>query len=176
MKLAIVAAIVLTAAYVSAQQVMTHYAGGYNLANDKTFYVDVMTKWDNPTNEEYAKQAVVRKLTEKGYVQVTDRSSADLLVMIHGATKDKTSVQNFYSGTGVETSGWAGPAGVVEGWETEYKVGTGVIDIFDSKTKRLVFRGSAEDEISMQGEQNQMKIDKAVDKIFKDFPKSKAAA
>jgi hypothetical protein len=39
-----------------------------------------------------------------------------------------------------------------------------------------VFRGAAEDEISMKGEQNQMKIDKAVDKIFKDFPKSKAAA
>ncbi len=172
-KLAIVGVIILTGLCVAAQEAATHYVAGYDLAKAKTFTVQLGTRWGNPTNEEYAKTVVAQELTARGYAQAADPSSADLLVVIHGATKDKTSVQTLYSGTGVETSGWAGPAGVVSGWETEYKVGTGVIDIFDAKTKRLVFRGAAEDEISTEGEQNRKKIENGVAKIFKDFPRSK---
>jgi len=77
---------------------------------------------------------------------------------------------------GARSPGWAGPAGVVQGQETEYKVGTGVIDIFDSKTKRLVFRAAAEDENLLKGSTKPGEDKQAVDKVFKDLPKSKAAA
>ena len=172
-KLTIVAAITLIGVWVAAQDVVTHYTGGYDLAKAKTFAIDVMTKWSNPQNEEYAKQAVVSQLTSRGYVQVTDPSSADLLVEIHGASKDKTSVHDFYTGTSMDNyAGFSGPAGVTPTWETEYKIGSGVVDIFDQKTKRLVFRGVGEDQISMKGH-DQKKIDMAVEKMFKDFPRSK---
>lgn len=172
-KLTIVAAIALMGVWVAAQDVVAHYTSGYDLAKAKTFAIDVMTKWSNPTNEEYAKQAVIRQLTDRGYVQVTDPSSADLLVEIHGASKDKTSVNDFYTGTSMDNYGFSGPAGVTPSWETQYKLGSGVVDIFDQKTKRLVFRGVGEDEISMKGEHNQKKIDMSVDKMFKEFPRSK---
>jgi hypothetical protein len=49
-------------------------------------------------------------------------------------------------------------------------VGTLVVDIFDAKTKALVFRGTASDEISDKPEKNIKKVEKASAKMFKDFP------
>jgi hypothetical protein len=131
------------------------------------------TAWGNPTNEQYAQTMVAQQLIAKGYTQAPDAASADLLVIVHGATEDKKSVQAFYTGTGTQNFGWAGPAGVVSTWETEYKVGTGVIDVFDTKAKKLVFRGMAEEEISGIGPQNQKKIDEGIARMFKDFPRAK---
>lgn len=161
---------VLTALCAWAQEVKTHYDHSYDFSQVKTFKIDVGTTWGNPANETYAKDAVAKELTSKGWTEVSGSSPADVMVVIHGATADKTSVQKFYTGTSRDNFGWAGPAGVTPTWETDYRVGSGVIDIFDGKTKKLVFRGMAEDEISMNGEQNQKKIDKGVEKIFKDFP------
>jgi hypothetical protein len=54
--------------------------------------------------------------------------------------------------------------------ESEYLVGTLVVDIFDAKTKGLMFRGTAQDEISDKPEKNIKKIEKASKKMFKEFP------
>ena len=53
---------------------------------------------------------------------------------------------------------------------SEYTVGTLVVDMFDAKTKNLVFRGTAEDEISDKPEKNAKKLEKASEKLFKNFP------
>ena len=54
--------------------------------------------------------------------------------------------------------------------ESEYTVGTLVVDIFNAKTKALVFRGTASDELSDKADKNAKKADKAANKMFKDFP------
>ena len=56
----------------------------------------------------------------------------------------------------------------------EYMVGTLVVDMFDTKTKTLVFRGTATDEISDKADKNVKKIEKASDKMFKNFPPAPA--
>jgi hypothetical protein len=70
--------------------------------------------------------------------------------------------------------GWRGWGGAGMGTATtttsEYTVGTLVVDIFDAKSKQLVFRGTASDELSNKPEKNQKKLAKASDKMFKDFP------
>jgi hypothetical protein len=53
---------------------------------------------------------------------------------------------------------------------SEFVVGTLVVDIFDAKTKSLLFRGIAQDEVSDKPEKNIKKIDKAATKMFKNFP------
>ncbi len=53
---------------------------------------------------------------------------------------------------------------------TDYKVGTLVVDVFDTKAKALVFRGVASGEMADKAEKNEKKADKAVAKILKDFP------
>jgi hypothetical protein len=43
-------------------------------------------------------------------------------------------------------------------------------NIIDAKSKQLMFRGPASDEISDKQEKNVKKLDKAISKMFKDFP------
>jgi hypothetical protein len=172
-RVGILGVVVAAALCVAAQEVKTHYDPNFDISKDKTFTVLIGTAWGNPTNEDYAKAAVAQQLTAKGYTQSATPATADLLVVIHGATQDKKSTQAFYTGTGTQNYGWAGPAGVVSTWETEFKVGTGVIDIFDTKAQKMVFRGMAEEEISGIGPQNQKKIDEGLAKMFKDFPRAK---
>lgn len=178
-KVGMITVIIFAGLCVAAQQnteekpisgVKTNYDKNFNYSQIKTFYVKIGTSWDNPTNENYAKAAVAKELTAKGWTQAPDEASADALVMIHGATETRHTMQNFYAGGygGYDWSG--GPGAVVATKEVPFKVGTGVIDIFETKTKKLIFRGMAEDELSQKGSDNQAKIDKAVSMMFKDFP------
>ena len=47
-------------------------------------------------------------------------------------------------------------------------------DIFDAKTKQLIWRGTAQDELSEKPDKNAKKLAKAGDKLFKDFPPGSA--
>jgi len=166
-KLAVISIFVLTALCVSAQTVNANYDPAYDFSKVKSFYVDIGTAWGNPTNEEHAKQAVTRELTAKGWTPAPDPSTADVHVMIHGATATKHTIQEFYSGNagGEDYNGMA-----VSSHEVSFKAGTAIIDIFDAKTKKLIFRGYGEDEVSDKPEKNRQKIDNGVAKMFKDFP------
>jgi hypothetical protein len=53
---------------------------------------------------------------------------------------------------------------------SEYQVGTLVVDVFDAKSKSLMWRGIAQDEVSDDPKKNIDKIEKASDKMFMDFP------
>jgi hypothetical protein len=58
---------------------------------------------------------------------------------------------------------------------SEWAVGTLVVDMFDAKSKQLIFRGTAEDEISDNPDKNTKRLEKASTKLFKYFPpKAKA--
>ena len=95
-------------------------------------------------------------------------------MLVHGATEKQKSLNTFYSGGygGYGYRGWGGMGGMGTATTTtsEYTVGTLVVDIFDAKSKALMFRGSASDEISDKPEKNIKKLAKASDKLFKDFP------
>jgi Domain of unknown function (DUF4136) len=94
-------------------------------------------------------------------------------VILHGATQTKQSASTFYSGMGgYGYRGFGGGTGTASTVVSEYRVGTLVVDMFDAKSKNLVFRGTAEDEISDNPEKNAKKLEKASTKMFKDFPPS----
>ncbi len=116
---------------------------------------------------------ITSALTEKGWKSVD--ANPDALVLLHGATEKQKSLNTFYSGGGYGGygyRGWGGMGGMGTATTTtsEYIVGTLVVDIFDAKTKGLMFRGSATDELSDKPEKNAKKLQKASDKMFKDFP------
>jgi hypothetical protein len=64
---------------------------------------------------------------------------------------------------------WGGIGDATTTTET-YRVGTLVIDLFDTNTKKLVWRGSASDTLSNKSEKNIDNLDKGVEKMFKKFP------
>ena len=49
---------------------------------------------------------------------------------------------------------------------------TMIVSLYDLKAKELVWRGIAQDVLSNNGNKNQEKVNKAVQKMFKQWPKS----
>ena len=49
-------------------------------------------------------------------------------------------------------------------------IGTLVVDMFDTPTKKLIWRGTATDALSDKPEKNEKKLEKAVEEMFKHFP------
>jgi len=156
---------------VAAQEVKTDYDHNFNFSQVHTFAVKIGTSWGNQLSEDRAKNTVTQALTEKGW-QPADETTADALVLLHGATETKKSLNTFYSGGygGYGWGGWGGGMGTATTTESEYRVGTLVVDIFDAKTKKLIFRGVGQDELSDKPEKNTKKLEKGVAKIFKNFP------
>jgi hypothetical protein len=75
-------------------------------------------------------------------------SGGDVCVVAIKTSKTQRSLQTFYDGFG---GGWGwrrfggGGFGTSTTTEQDYKVGTLVIDLYDAKTKQLIWRGSAQD-------------------------------
>lgn len=170
-RVGIFASVILLVVLAAAQDVKTDFDDNYNFSQLHSFAVKIGTSWGNQLSEQRVKDAVTKVLTERGW-RTADESSADALVVIHGASQTKQSLNTFYSG-GWGGYGWGG-VGATPGTATttvnEYKVGTLVVDIFDAKDKKLVFRGVGQDEISGKPEKNEKKIEKATAKMFKNFP------
>src|SRR5258708_6938868 len=88
-------------------------------------------------------------------------------------TQNQQTLNTFYDGFG---GGWGfrrfGGGGFGEATTTTdtYKVGTVVVDLFDTKTKQLIWRGSSSDTLSNNSNKNIKNLDKGVDKMFKQFP------
>ena len=170
-RLVFAAALSLMAAAAFAQDVKTDFDKSANFAAIKTFAVKIGTSWNNPISEKRITDEFTQTLVEKGW-KVAD-ANPDALVLLHGATEKQKSLNTFYSGGygGYGYRGWGmGGMGTATTTTSEYLVGTLVVDVFDAKTKQLMFRGTASDEISDKPEKNIKKIQKAADKMFKDFP------
>ncbi|HXK12076.1 MAG TPA: DUF4136 domain-containing protein [Vicinamibacteria bacterium] len=170
-RVAFAAGLALMASVAFAQDVKTDFDKSANFAGIKTFAVKIGTSWNNPISEKRITDEFTQTLVEKGW-KVAD-ANPDALVLLHGATEKQKSLNTFYSGGygGYGYRGWGmGGMGTATTTTSEYLVGTLVVDIFDAKTKQLMFRGTASDEISDKPEKNIKKIQKAADKMFKDFP------
>ena len=172
--LALVAALAFTAAAASAQDVKTDFDKSANFGAIKTFALKIGTSWNNQISEKRISDEIAQTLTEKGWKQVD--ANPDALVLLHGATEKQQNLNTFYSGMGgyggYGYRGWGGMGGMGTATTTvsEYLVGTLVVDIFDAKSKALLFRGTASDEISDKPEKNVKKVEKASNKMFKKFP------
>jgi len=174
-RFAMAAALVLSGAAAFAQDVKVDFDKSANFDAIKTFAVKIGTSWNNQISEKRVVDEITQTLTEKGWKSAPE-DKADAIVVLHGATEKQKSLNTFYSGMGgyggYGWRGWGGGmgTGTATTTESEYLVGTLVVDIFDAKTKQLMFRGTAQDELSDKPEKNVKKLNKASDKMFKDFP------
>ena len=172
-RLAVAAAFTLAGPMAFAQDVKVDFDKDANFGAIKTFAVKIGTSWDNPLSEKRVTAEIEQALTEKGWTKA-DEAKADGIVVLHGATAVKKDLNTFYSG-GYGGYGWRGMGGMGMGGTAhttvnEYNVGTLVVDIFDAKSKNLLFRGTASDELSDKPDKNAKKLAKASDKLFKNFP------
>jgi len=158
-----------------AGDVTVDYDKAANFGAIKTFAVKLETPWGNPIGEKKLTEEMTQALVEKGW-KVAPEAEADAHVLLHGATKTKHSLNTFYSGMG--GYGWRGWGGGGMGTATtsasEYTEGTLVVDIYEAKTKQLMWRGIAQGELKDSPEKREKQLQKASDKLFKDFPPGSA--
>src|SRR5262249_47029926 len=111
--------------------------------------------------------AVDSELMAKGWNPAPDGAAS---VAAFGSTQVKQTLQTFYDGLGGGWF-WRGFRDGIATTTVEYTpVGTLVVDIFDSQTKKLVWRGKASDTVSEKPEKNEKKLDKAVKDMFDKIP------
>jgi hypothetical protein len=110
-------------------------------------------------------QAVDAQLAAKGWTKVA--SGGDAMIAAFGRTDTKQTLQTFYDGfPGWYWSGFGTATTTVE----DIKVGTLVVDIFDARTKKLIWRGRSTETLSGKPEKNEKKLEKSVEEMFKHFP------
>lgn len=160
----------LFAGIASAQQVKTDYDRSANFAQYKTYtWEHVKTK--DPLDADRIKSAVNAALSAKGWTQV--ESGGDVSIVAMEITSNQQTLNTFYDGLG---GGWGwrrfGGGGFGEATTTTetYKVGTVVVDLFDAKSKQLIWRGNSSDTLSNNSDKNIKNLDKGVNKMFKNFP------
>lgn len=158
------AAVLLAAAGLAgAQDVSVNYDKTYDFSKLRTFAVQVGEAGQDPFLEKHFVNSVTEALKAKGWTPA-EAATADATVMLHGKSETRKQLNAY--GTG----GWRWGGGMGSAQLTDYKVGTIVVDIFETKSKSLLYRGTAGDEMSDKSEKNEKKIDKAVSKMLKDFP------
>jgi len=155
-----------------AQHVQTDFDHKANFTQYKTYSWQEIKPADSLWDARI-KDAVDAQLAAKGWTQV--ESGGDVAIVGIKTTQTQRTLQTFYDGLGGGWR-WRGFGGLGESTTTEqdYKEGTLVVDLYDAKTKQLVWRGSAEDTVSDKAEKNEKNLDKAVAKMFKDFPPGSA--
>jgi hypothetical protein len=151
-----------------AQHVKTDFDHQANFSQYKTYSWQTI-KDPDPLWDSRIKNAVDAQLTAKGWTQVA--SGGDVAIVAIGTTHTERTLQTFYNGFGGGW-GWRGFGGMGDATTTEqdYKEGTLVVDLYDAKTKQLIWRGSAEDTLSNKASKNEKNLDKGVAKMFKKFP------
>jgi len=166
----LVSSMVLVPALAAAQDVKTDFDKTFNFSTVKTYSIRIGTAWGNDLSERRVLAEFDEAIAGKGWKKVAD-AQADILVVLHGATQTKRDATTFYSGMGgYGYRGFGGGVGSAQTVVNEYLVGMLVVDMFDAKTKNLVFRGTAESEISDNAERNASRLEKASTKMFKNFP------
>jgi len=104
-------------------------------------------------------------LTAKGWSQVP--SGGDVSVVAMGTTRQKPTLRTFYDG--FDSWLWGGFADATT-YVENYTEGTLIVDLFDTASKKLIWRGSATDVLSGKPEKDEKKVDKGVAKMFEHFP------
>jgi hypothetical protein len=156
-----------------AQDVKVDYDKAASFGAIKTFSIKLGTSWGNEISEKRVVDEFTQALTGKGWT-LAPEGQADAQVVLHGATQVKRDLNTFYSGMGGYRYRGFGGTGTATTTVNEYTVGTLVVDIFGAKDKNLLWRGTAQDELSDKPDKNAKKLGKASEKMFKDFPPGSA--
>jgi hypothetical protein len=151
-----------------AQQVKTDFDHQANFSQYKTYSWQEI-KPANSLWDARIQRALDAQLAAKGWTKV--ENGGDVAVVAIATSHTERTLQTFYDGMGGGWR-WRGFGGMGEATTTEqdYKEGTLVVDMYDAKTKQLIWRGSSEDTVSNNAQKNEKNLDKGVAKMFKKFP------
>jgi hypothetical protein len=149
-----------------AQTVSVNYNHGASFAQYHTYAwgSNNTAEIQNSILAQVAHQDIETAMAQKGLQKVDMSQNPDLILTSSGGGKEVTS----YNAWGMRGIG-GGMGGISPQQNVE---GTMIVSLFDAKAKELIWRGIAEDTLSNNGNKNQQMVQKAINKMFKQWPKS----
>jgi hypothetical protein len=161
-KIAFVVLLLVFPILVFAQKVNTDYDKSYDFSKIKTYAWKEGKPAGNPLMAQRIVNAIDYHLSMNGYQKVD--SNPDMFVSYYASTKEEVEIREWgYGRWGMNRS------------VDVYKVlvGTVIVDLIDAAENKLFWRGVASDTVSDKPEKNEKKINKAAEKMFKEFPPQK---
>ena len=155
------------------QDVTTNYLPGTDFSKYRTY--EWVTVGPNGAPDQILdtqiKQSIDFQLAAKGLTKV-DADKTDLLVRYHLAVSKEKQWNATGMGDVLRWPGMSTATGSATATSTTIDVGTLVLDMYDPSAKQLVWTGHATKTInpSKDPQKNQRNIDKAMQKLLKDFP------
>jgi Domain of unknown function (DUF4136) len=154
----------------NAQNIYVDYDHHVSFSTYKTFmWISKPHYHPDPVMDGRIVDAINSTLMSKGLQLVPE--GGDIGVAVHVATRERHTLETFYTGFG---GGWHWHFGTGFGTAfttaEPYEVGTIVVDLFDTRTKEIIWRGVASDSLSEKPEKDTKKLEKAIDKLFRRFP------
>ena len=138
-----------------------------NWSQFHTFQIMEGTKSPVSFTQKRIEDGITQQLQSKGLQPVT--SNPDLQVYPHVVLSQEKQ-WNATSMGGFGYRGWGGMGGgMATATQTTIPIGNLVVDLVNPKTRELVWRGQASDQVSGSGE-DRGKIDAAVAQMFRNFP------
>jgi hypothetical protein len=168
-----VVAILLAAPTVLAQKTSYDFDRSANFGAYKTYTLKDGTKVGDPLVDARIVAAIDMQLTNKG---LTKAENGDVAVVYHVAIDKQKDISAYSSGGGYGPYGygWGGGWGMTttDVRVSEILVGTLIIDVADTKSNSVVWRGMGVKEINTQTspDKRDKSVQKAVEKIFKNYP------
>jgi hypothetical protein len=165
---------------VLAQQVNIDFDRDADFTKYKTYAYQVCHRVENPLVDKRIVKELESRIAMEGLIGA--EADPDVNVTYHSSTSEEFAVDTNTWGYGFGRGwGWGhgggsfGGGGPVSTTTTvrKYTRGTLVVDIWDARTKQLVWRGTATDTVSENPEKNEKKLKKAMEKMFRKYPPEK---
>ena len=159
-------AVCLASSFALAQQVSVNYDHNASFGQYHTY------AWgSNNTNQirnsilaQVAQQDINNAMQGKGLQMVPESQNPDLILTASGGEREQTSWNAW---------GMRGIGGGMGGISPEQNVeATMIVSLYDAKQQSLIWRGIAQNTLNTNGNKNQEMVQKAVQKMFKQWPKS----
>jgi hypothetical protein len=155
-------------------KVQTDYDHSVNFEQFHT-YCWGRVKTSNPFYVSRIREAVDRNLQAKGWQLVT--SNCDATVFASDEVHNQKQVETFYNGYG---GGWGwrrfGGGGMATTTTYDQRIGQVVLDIFSTKNKQLLWRGTTQRDLSTNNDKNTKALNSDIDKMLKKFPPKGSSA
>ena len=148
------------------QQVSVNYDHNANFTHYHTYAWGSNNKnqIQNSILAQVAQQDIEAAMAQKGFQKVEESANPDLILTASGGEREQTSYNAW---------GMRGIGGGMGGISPEQNVeATMVVSLYDAKQQALVWRGIGQNTLSNNGNKNQEMVKKAIDKMFKQWPKS----
>lgn len=155
----------MLAACASTPNVQTDFDPTAQFSRYHTYAWTATPEFGAPLMQQRITASIDAKLGAMGWTPAP-AATADVVIAAQVITREQLSIDTFNSG------GWGGwgPPGHGSAHVRSYTVGTLVLDIFDAKTKRAVWRGTASGALPKSNDKATAKTQEAIDRMFASFP------